>query len=89
MKKLSSLKRILRGFVYVFVCMLGIQAMAQESDIAAKNEQMDKLFEGTVHAPAPGASVLVIHQGKIVHKEGYGLDLMGLGVRIIPADKME
>ena len=41
-------------------------------DVAASQE-VDRLFEHTVGVDAPGASVIVVQNGKILHKRGYGL----------------
>ena len=57
----------------MFVFAISFQAVAQESDKASNPEQVNKLFESTLDLPVPGATVIVIDQGEIVHKKGYGL----------------
>ena len=47
--------------------------MAQETDSKGKSGQVNKLFEPTANKPFPGASVIIIHHGKILLNQGYGL----------------
>ena len=46
--------------------------MAQETDSISKSGQVNKLFERTINKGFPGASVIVIHHGKILLNKGYG-----------------
>jgi CubicO group peptidase (beta-lactamase class C family) len=73
MKNDRSGKRI----VYTIFCsclfISGFQAMAQETDSISKSGQVNKLFECTINKGFPGASVIVIHHGKILLNKGYGL----------------
>jgi CubicO group peptidase (beta-lactamase class C family) len=72
--KINKLVRKLHAaFLCMFVFAISFQAVAQESDKASKAEQVNKLFDSTSNLAVPGASVVVIHQGEIVHKKGYGL----------------
>jgi CubicO group peptidase (beta-lactamase class C family) len=52
--------------------MSGIQALAQETDTVGKSAKVNKLFESTFNKPFPGASVIVIHHGKVILSKGYG-----------------
>jgi CubicO group peptidase (beta-lactamase class C family) len=52
--------------------MSGFQAMAQETDSINKSFQVNKLFDCTTNKAFPGASVIVIHHGKILLENGYG-----------------
>jgi CubicO group peptidase (beta-lactamase class C family) len=73
MKNDRSGKRI----VYTIFCsclfISGFQAMAQETDSISKSGQVNKLFECIINKGFPGASVIVIHHGKILLNKGYGL----------------
>jgi CubicO group peptidase (beta-lactamase class C family) len=73
MKNNSLIKRFVNTSLCAFVFMSGFQAMAQETDSINKSGQVNKLFECTVNAAVPGASVIIIHQGKILLNKGYGL----------------
>lgn len=49
------------------------QVRAANNDTINKSKQVDKLFNCTVKADVPGASVVVIRNGRILHEKGYGL----------------
>jgi CubicO group peptidase (beta-lactamase class C family) len=66
-------KKLIHTLICAVVFMGSFQAIAQETDSLSKSEQVNKLFECTINAAVPGASVIVIHRGKILHKKGYGL----------------
>jgi CubicO group peptidase (beta-lactamase class C family) len=66
-------KRLINTIIYACVFISGIQAMAQQPDSIGKSGQVNKLFECTTDTPFPGASVIVIHHGKILLDKGYGL----------------
>jgi CubicO group peptidase (beta-lactamase class C family) len=48
------------------------QIGAAENDTTNKSRHVDKLFNCTVKTDVPGASVIVIQNGKILHNKGYG-----------------
>jgi len=52
-----------------------------------KSGQVDNLFASTIKPDAPGAAVVVIHDGKILHKKGYGLANLELEVPVTPKTK--
>jgi CubicO group peptidase (beta-lactamase class C family) len=72
MKNRRLTKRLINIALYAFLFISGVQAMAQETDSLAKSVQVNKLFECTINKPFPGASVIVIHHGKIILNKGYG-----------------
>ena len=73
MKNRRLTKRLINTLLFACVIINGFQAMAQETDSIGKSGQVNKLFEPTANKPFPGASVIVIHHGKILLNQGYGL----------------
>ena len=73
MKNNSLTKRLINTLLCVSVFITGFQAIAQETDSISKTAQVNKLFECTTNKSFPGASVIVIHHGKIILNKGYGL----------------
>jgi hypothetical protein len=73
MKNSRLTKRLINTILIACVFISGFQAMAQETDSIGKAGQVNKLFECTTNKPFPGASVIVIHHGKILLNKGYGL----------------
>ena len=73
MKSNMLVKRLIHTLFFTFVSISSTQVMSQEINVKDKSEQVDKLFECMVNAAVPGASIIVINQGKILHKKGYGL----------------
>jgi CubicO group peptidase (beta-lactamase class C family) len=65
-------KRLINTILFVCLFISGFQAMAQQTDSIGKSEQVNKLFESTTDKSFPGASVIVIHNGKILLNRGYG-----------------
>jgi CubicO group peptidase (beta-lactamase class C family) len=72
MKNSGSTKRLIITILYTCICIIGFQAMAQETGSIGKSGQVNKLFECTINKPFPGASVIVIHHEKILLNKGYG-----------------
>jgi len=72
MKNLSLTIRLITTLICTSFFISGFQTMAQETDSAGKAMQVDKLFETSASNPFPGASVIVIHHGKILLNKGYG-----------------
>ena len=72
MKNNRLTKKFITALLCTSVLMSGFQALAQETDSVSKAIQVDKLFECTTAKPFPGASVIVIHDGKIILNKGYG-----------------
>jgi CubicO group peptidase (beta-lactamase class C family) len=54
-------------------------------DWSVKSRQVDELFASYISGRSPGAAVLVIQDGKIVHKAGYGLADLAKGTPITPS----
>ena len=73
MKNSRLTKRLINIILFACVIINGFQAMAQETDSIGKSGQVNKLFECTTNKPFPGASVIVIHHGKMLLNKGYGL----------------
>jgi CubicO group peptidase (beta-lactamase class C family) len=73
MKINTLIKTLHAAFLCLLVFAISVQVSAQEGDKASKLNQVNKLFESTSNSPVPGASVIVIDQGNIVQKQGYGL----------------
>lgn len=67
------MKPLISTIFFAFAFAGSIQVIAQDIDLRDKQEQVDKLFECTVNGSAPGATVIVIQQGQILYKKGYGL----------------
>jgi CubicO group peptidase (beta-lactamase class C family) len=72
MKNPRLTTKLLKSLFFALIFVPGLQVMAQQPDSTGKSEQVNKLFECTVTNPCPGASVIVIHHGKIVLNKGYG-----------------
>ena len=72
MKNTRLTKRLINTILCACVFISGFQARAQETDSTGKSGQVNKLFECTTSKPFPGASVIVIHHGKILLNKGYG-----------------
>jgi CubicO group peptidase (beta-lactamase class C family) len=50
-----------------------------------KSRQVDELFASYITGRSPGAAVIVIQDGKIVHEAGYGLADLAKGTPITPS----
>src|SRR5215213_3855133 len=50
--------------------------------LAEKSAQVDEIMSAMVRAGAPGAAVMVIQDGKVIHKKGYGLANVEAGTPI-------
>lgn len=63
-------------FISLFVATLATQAeltcKAQTSPAADKSAQVDALMGQLVQGDSPGAAVIVIKDGRVLHKKGYG-----------------
>lgn len=46
---------------------------AQTAGLAEKSSKVDSIMSAVVRAGSPGAAVMVIEDGRVVHKKGYGL----------------
>jgi CubicO group peptidase (beta-lactamase class C family) len=51
-------------------------------DWSVKSRQVDELFGSYITGRSPGAAVIVIHDGKIVHEAGYGLADLAKGAPV-------
>ncbi|HYP25410.1 MAG TPA: serine hydrolase [Blastocatellia bacterium] len=49
------------------------RSVASANGLAEKSAQVDEIMSAMVRADAPGAAVMVIQDGKVVHRKGYGL----------------
>jgi CubicO group peptidase (beta-lactamase class C family) len=72
MKNSRLTKRLINTVLSACFFISGFQTTAQETDSISKSEQVNKLFECTNNKPSPGASVIVIHKGKMLLNKGYG-----------------
>jgi CubicO group peptidase (beta-lactamase class C family) len=73
MKNYRFAKRSINSIACAFILMNGFQAITQDTHSITKTGQVNKLFESTTDKQFPGASVIVIHHGKILLNKGYGL----------------
>ena len=87
---------ILIGFLCAFMCLclLAIQVPAesastgeQAADEANKSTKIDALFAPIAHVDYPGASVIVIQDGRVLHKKSYGMANLELAVPNTPQTK--
>ena len=62
-------------------------AGADQESLQAKSQQVDALFASVLGKEAPGAAVVVIQNGRILHKQAYGLANLELGVPNTPQTK--
>ncbi len=51
----------------------GYQLMAQPANETDRSAQVDSLFSPIDHSDAPGASVIVIQDGGVLHRKSYGM----------------
>ena len=72
MKNSRITKRLVNTILFACIFIGGFQVMAQKTDSIGKTGQVNKLFECTTNNSFPGASVIVIHHGKILLNKGYG-----------------
>jgi CubicO group peptidase (beta-lactamase class C family) len=56
-----------------------------EEDDALLSDKVDRLFAKWDKSDSPGAAVVVLKNGKIVHQQGYGMANLEYGVPITPA----
>ena len=49
------------------------RGLAQDDPAASLSQQVDELFKQWTSPESPGAAVLVMHRGQIVHAKGYGM----------------
>jgi CubicO group peptidase (beta-lactamase class C family) len=59
----------------------GVAAQGPSSPVAL-SEQVDVLFQRWHRPDSPGAAVLVVHRGEVVHRAGYGMASLEHGVPI-------
>lgn len=71
----------------VALALLGLPAPAPAAD--DPSEQVDALVHKYVHDDGPGMAVLVINDGKVVHKKGYGLANLAKKTPIAPDTNFE
>ncbi|MBV9958722.1 MAG: serine hydrolase [Acidobacteria bacterium] len=65
------MKRLLIVAAYVCLALASVKiCAAQETD---KSARVDALMSGLIQADGPGAAVLVMRDGRVVHSKGYGL----------------
>ena len=51
---------------------------------AEESEKVDALFAAVAQGPGPGAAVLVVRDGKIIHEKGYGMANLEQGTPCTP-----
>ena len=70
----SGVKLVQRLLVCTSVLLLSaLPVAAQSSQLNQKSARVDSIMTTLVDAVAPGAAVLVVQDGKVVHQKGYGL----------------
>lgn len=68
------MKRFLAIIALALFTALPASAQVKDAkDAAEKSSRVDEIISEMVRAGAPGAAVMVIHDGKVIHKKGYGL----------------
>ncbi len=60
-----------------------------EAQPDARSKQVDDLIHKYVHNDGPGMAVVVVKDGKVVHKQGYGLANIDKNVKITPQTTFE
>lgn len=83
--KLNPRRRLPGAPVVLFLLLLALQpaALAQTSE-AEVTKALDELVSKTYPADEPGASVIVVRDGRTLLRKGYGMADMELGVRVEP-----
>lgn len=76
--------RVVCGLACLLLVGAGCPANAAGEGAAPRSARVDELFAFTVGAEVPGASVIVIQAGEILHQKGYGLASLELGVPNTP-----
>ncbi|MGH9907107.1 MAG: serine hydrolase, partial [Pyrinomonadaceae bacterium] len=84
MLNLNSVKRLLHA-LNLLVCLfsLGMAQSVATSDgdlVRAINESLTQTYK----ADEPGASVIVVKDGKVIFRKGYGMANLELGVPVEP-----
>jgi len=59
-------------------------SMGADAGLEGKGAQVDALFSPIAGAEAPGASVIVVRSGQVLHEKGYGLASLEHGVPNTP-----
>ncbi|HVF67273.1 MAG TPA: serine hydrolase [Pyrinomonadaceae bacterium] len=77
-----NLRRTLAALL-LLLC-LNVAAFAQTADDAATAKAIDKLVSKAYPADGPGASVIVIKEGRTLLRKGYGMADVELGVKVEP-----
>ncbi len=64
-------------------------AIASAASLSAQDKKhsqaIDAMFARWNRDDSPGAAVLVVHEGKVVHRQGYGMADLQHGVKITPS----
>ena len=76
------MKSLSKSFVLFTVILLFIFTSSVIAD--EKSDQVDKLFTQWDQPDSPGCALAIIQDGKIIHKKGYGMANLELGVPITP-----
>jgi len=63
---------------------LSVAALAQTTDDAQAAKAIDELMAKSYPADGPGASIIVIKEGRTLLRKGYGMADMELGVKVEP-----
>ena len=50
-----------------------VALVSADPDSGRRTREIDQIVAESFKADGPGAAVLVVHQGKVVHSKGYGL----------------
>src|SRR5215471_8127646 len=75
--------------IELWICCLGISALAQETPTATAGEKtitarVDEVFSRFDKPESPGCALAVIKDGRIIYQHGYGMSNLEYGVRISP-----
>ncbi len=88
MHYLERLSRTVSFLVLIFVLLAGFHAGVAAQTVRLSDEKLaeavNELLEQTYKPNEPGAAVIVVRQGKVILRKGYGKANMELGVPIEP-----
>lgn len=86
MRDANSVKRLLSALALVLLMGLSTSGLAQ-SKLASDNDLatgINGVLEKTFKPDEPGAAVIVVREGKVIFRKGYGLANVELGVPVEP-----
>jgi CubicO group peptidase (beta-lactamase class C family) len=70
----------------LYFSMLALASIDEQQPLG-KSIQVDNIFNSIIKPDAPGAAVMIIRDGKVLHRKGYGLANLELDVPVTPKTK--